>query len=197
MGAQTAPTTHLAPHLHFLQPLEAPRQGREAGLHHGVFHLGEDGVTRNPSLEACSTHHNGDLWASPHLLLEAPVVHLVHAAAGEGLQVLPALAAEEPHVAQVRHEVAQAFLEISRVLQGQNGENAAGLGPAASIPVTPVKLTHPHAVNRSSGQRQPSPWGFLDARPGHRIYRAAAPPTAPRRSCTPWKAKGRGQRDPN
>lgn len=60
MGAQTAPTTHLTAHLHFLQALEAPRQGREAGLHHGVFHLGEDGVTRNPSLEACSTHHSRD-----------------------------------------------------------------------------------------------------------------------------------------
>lgn len=159
------------------------------------------GKMESPEIQAWklvlpTTAGTGDLRASPHLLLEAPVVHLVHAAAGEGLQVLPALAAEEPHVAQALREVAQAFLEISRVLQGQNGENAAGLGPAASIPVTPVKLMHPHAVNGSSGQSQPSPWGFLDAHPGHRTYRAAAPPTAPRRSCTPWKAKGRRQRDP-
>lgn len=79
-------------------------------------------ITRKPSLEAGqvlpTAAGTGDPRAPRHLLLEAPVVHLVHAAAGKGLQVLPALVAEEPHVAQARREVAQAFLEISRVLRG-------------------------------------------------------------------------------
>lgn len=134
--------------------------------------------------------------ASPHLFLEAPIVHLVHATAGEALQVLPALAAEEPHVTQVRREVGQEFLEISRVLQGWDAGDAAVLGPGSSIPVTPVNLVHPHTVTRSSGCSQPSPWGFLDAHPGHRTSQAAAPPTALHHSCTPWKAKGHGWHDP-
>lgn len=44
MSMQAAPAAWPAAYLHFLQPLEAPRQAREAGLHHGFFHLGEDGV---------------------------------------------------------------------------------------------------------------------------------------------------------
>lgn len=83
----------------------------------GFFICGEieSGAAQNPA----------PVWGTssppaPHLLLEAPVVHLVHSAAGKGLQVLPALAAEEPHVSQVGREVAQAFLEISRVLCGSD-----------------------------------------------------------------------------
>lgn len=132
--------------------------------------------------------------APPHLLLEAPVVHLVHAAAGEGLQVLPALAAEEPHVAQPRREVAQELLEIGRVLQGGSKHRGCrGAGARRLHPSNPSKARAPLPDALAAAS---SPGGVLGARPGGRTRRAAAPPTAPRRSCTPWKAKGRGWRDP-
>lgn len=67
---------------------------------------------------------------------------------------------------------------------------------SAALPVTPAKLLRPPAATGSSGWSQPSPWGFLGAHPGRRTCRAAAPPRAPRRSCTPWKAEGRRQSDP-
>lgn len=85
----------------------------------GFFICGEMelGDAQNPALVRGTSCSRIQLTTSTsHLLLEAPIVHLVQSTAGKGLQVLPALAAEEPHVPQVRCEVAQAFLEISRVL---------------------------------------------------------------------------------
>lgn len=72
-----------------------------------------------PCWAGCNVPTTGgtiSLSESPHLLLEASIVYLIHATAGKGLQILPALTAEEPHIAKVRCEVTQAFLEVGCVL---------------------------------------------------------------------------------
>ena len=120
MGKWEAAAVCHATHMHLLQPLQAPSQGGEAGLHHGDLHLEENRVIGclKSSLGKTTVTGTRSLPASPHLLLEAPVVHLIHTAAGKGLQVIPALTAEQPHIPQLCHEVTQAFLEVGRVLQG-------------------------------------------------------------------------------
>lgn len=120
MGTWAAAAVFHATHLHLLQPLQAPSQGREAGLHHGDLHLEENRVISclKASLEKTAVMGTRSLPASPHLLLEALVVHIIHTTAGKGLQVIPALTAEQPYIPKLCCEVTQAFLEVGRVLQG-------------------------------------------------------------------------------
>lgn len=119
MGTREAAAVCHATHLHLLQPLQAPSQSREAGLHHRDLHLEKNRVIGclKSSLRKTVTGTRS-LPAALHLLLEAPIVHLIHTAAGKGLQVVPALTAEQPHIPQLCRKVSQAFLEVGRVLQG-------------------------------------------------------------------------------
>lgn len=147
MATEGSPAACPAAHLHFLQPLEVPRQAGQAGLHHGVFHLrGKPSWRLQPwqpwqAAPVWDTSCSGVQLAVsiPHLLLEAPIVHLVHSTAGKGLQVLPALAAEEPDIPQVRREVAQAFLEISRVLWGSDQGICSAPSNPSKAPVSPCR----------------------------------------------------------